>query len=116
LRSHFPTLLHRASKTFQKRNTWVGREKKSHIETYRLKNDALLVLVKEIGKLNEYVASDKGNVDYDCEAGDQVIFKEAIYVQAILSLCLTNYAYRHEGLWGSRSIHPYFIDLCTSWW
>jgi hypothetical protein len=32
-----------------------------------------------------------------------------------LSLCLTNYALRREGVWGSRCIDPYFLDLGTSW-
>jgi hypothetical protein len=31
-----------------------------------------------------------------------------------LSLCLTNYALRHEGVWGSGCIRPH-IDLGTSW-
>jgi hypothetical protein len=30
------------------------------------------------------------------------------------SLCLTNEALRHEGLWGSGCIHPRFLDLSTS--
>jgi hypothetical protein len=32
-----------------------------------------------------------------------------------LSLCLTNYALRHECVWGSRCIDPRFLDLGTSW-
>jgi hypothetical protein len=32
-----------------------------------------------------------------------------------LSLCLTNYALHHEGVWGSGCIEPYFLDLSTSW-
>jgi hypothetical protein len=32
-----------------------------------------------------------------------------------LSVYLTNYALRHEGVWGSRCIDPYFFDLGTSW-
>jgi hypothetical protein len=32
-----------------------------------------------------------------------------------LSLCLTNYALRHEGVWGSGCIDTYFLDLGTSW-
>jgi hypothetical protein len=32
-----------------------------------------------------------------------------------LSLCLTNSALRHEGVWGSGYIDPYFLDLGTSW-
>jgi hypothetical protein len=32
-----------------------------------------------------------------------------------LSLCLTNYALRHEGVWGSGCINPHFLDLGTSW-
>jgi hypothetical protein len=32
-----------------------------------------------------------------------------------LSLCLSNWALRREGVWGSRCIHPHFLDLCTSW-
>jgi hypothetical protein len=32
-----------------------------------------------------------------------------------LSLCLTNYAQRHEGLWESRCIDPRILDLGTSW-
>jgi hypothetical protein len=32
-----------------------------------------------------------------------------------LSLCLTNWALRHEGVWGSGFIDPRFLDLGTSW-
>jgi hypothetical protein len=32
-----------------------------------------------------------------------------------LSLCLTNQALRHEGVWGSGCIDPHFFDLGTSW-
>jgi hypothetical protein len=32
-----------------------------------------------------------------------------------LSLCLTNYAPRHEGVRGNGYIDPYFLHLCTSW-
>jgi hypothetical protein len=32
-----------------------------------------------------------------------------------LSLCSTNQALRHEDLWGSGCIYPYFLDLSTSW-
>jgi hypothetical protein len=31
-----------------------------------------------------------------------------------LSLCLTNEALRHEGVWGSGCIEPHFLDLGTS--
>jgi hypothetical protein len=32
-----------------------------------------------------------------------------------LSLCFTNQALRHEGVWGSGCIDPCFLDLSTSW-
>jgi hypothetical protein len=32
-----------------------------------------------------------------------------------LSLCLTDYALRHEDVWGSGCIDPRFLDLGTSW-
>jgi hypothetical protein len=32
-----------------------------------------------------------------------------------LSLCLTNQAQRHEGVWGSGYINPRVLDLGTSW-
>jgi hypothetical protein len=32
-----------------------------------------------------------------------------------LSLCLTNQALRHEGVWGSGYIDPHLLDLGTSW-
>jgi hypothetical protein len=32
-----------------------------------------------------------------------------------LSLCLTNYALRHEDVWGSGCINPHFLGLGTSW-
>jgi hypothetical protein len=32
-----------------------------------------------------------------------------------MSLCLTNYALRHEGVWGSGCIDPHFLNLGTSW-
>jgi hypothetical protein len=37
-------------------------------------------------------------------------------VKVKLSLCFTNEALRHEGVWGSGCIYPYFHDFCTSWW
>jgi hypothetical protein len=36
-------------------------------------------------------------------------------VKVKLSLCLTNLALRHEGVWGSWCIDPHFLDLSTSW-
>jgi hypothetical protein len=36
-------------------------------------------------------------------------------VKVKLSLCLTNYAIHHQGLWGSGCIDPHFLDLSTSW-
>jgi hypothetical protein len=36
-------------------------------------------------------------------------------VKVKLSLCLTNQALSHEGLWGSGCIEPHFDDLSTSW-
>jgi hypothetical protein len=36
-------------------------------------------------------------------------------VKINLSLCLTNYALRHEDVWGSGCIDPCFLDLGTSW-
>jgi hypothetical protein len=36
-------------------------------------------------------------------------------VKVKLSLCLTNWALRHEGVWGSGCIDPHFLDLGTSW-
>jgi hypothetical protein len=44
--------------------------------------------------------------------------KSVIYVKGKkvkLSLCLTNYALRHEGVWESGCIDPHFLDLGTSW-
>jgi hypothetical protein len=32
-----------------------------------------------------------------------------------LSLCFTNQALRHEGVWGSGCVDPHFLDLGTSW-
>jgi hypothetical protein len=36
-------------------------------------------------------------------------------VKVKLSLCLTNQALRHEGVWWSGCIGPHFLDLGTSW-
>jgi hypothetical protein len=33
-----------------------------------------------------------------------------------LSLCLTNWALRHEDVWGSGCIDPRFLERGTSWW
>jgi hypothetical protein len=33
-----------------------------------------------------------------------------------LSLCLTNYALHHEGVWGSGCIAPHFLDLGSTHW
>jgi hypothetical protein len=38
-----------------------------------------------------------------------------IVVKVKLSLCLTNYVLRHEGVWGSGRIDPHFLELGTSW-
>jgi hypothetical protein len=32
-----------------------------------------------------------------------------------LSLCLTDYALRQEGVWGSGCLVPHFLDLDASW-
>jgi hypothetical protein len=42
-----------------------------------------------------------------------LLYKTKIKVK--LSLCLTNFALRHEGVWGSGCGDPYFLDLGTSW-
>jgi hypothetical protein len=36
-------------------------------------------------------------------------------IKVKLSLCLTNWALRHEGVWGSGCIDPHFLDLGASW-
>jgi hypothetical protein len=36
-------------------------------------------------------------------------------VKVNLSLCLTNKALRHEGVWRSGCIDPHFLDLGTNW-
>jgi hypothetical protein len=36
-------------------------------------------------------------------------------VKVKLSLCITNSALRHEGVWGSGYIDPHFLDIGTSW-
>jgi hypothetical protein len=41
--------------------------------------------------------------------------KEAVKGKVKLSLCLTNEALRHEGVWGSGCIDPHFLDLGTRW-
>jgi hypothetical protein len=38
-----------------------------------------------------------------------------IIIKVKLSLCLTNYALRHEDVWGSGCIDPRFLELGTSW-
>jgi hypothetical protein len=41
------------------------------------------------------------------------IYRRIISVK--LSLCLTNWALRHEDVWGSGCIDPHFLDLDTIW-
>jgi hypothetical protein len=36
-------------------------------------------------------------------------------IKVQLSLCLTNWALRHEGVWGSECMDPYFLYLGISW-
>jgi hypothetical protein len=38
-----------------------------------------------------------------------------VKVKVMLSMCLTNKALRHEGVWGSGCIDPHFLDLGISW-
>jgi hypothetical protein len=38
-----------------------------------------------------------------------------VKVKVKLSLCLTNIALSHEGVWGSGCIDSHFLDLGTSW-
>jgi hypothetical protein len=111
LHSHFPILLSRAPETFLTRNRWICRKKNSHIENYSLKNDAVLLLpVKVIGKLNKQVECENSNVNYDCGAGDKIM----IFEKAELSLCLTNYTLRREGVSGRKPIYPGSLDLGTN--
>jgi hypothetical protein len=44
-----------------------------------------------------------------------VIVKLTTKVKEQLSLCLTNWALRHEDVWGSGRIDPRILDLGTSW-
>jgi hypothetical protein len=38
-----------------------------------------------------------------------------LYKKVKVPLLLTNLALRHEDVWGSGSIDPYFLDVDTSW-
>jgi hypothetical protein len=38
-----------------------------------------------------------------------------LVIKVNLSLCLSYYALRHEGVWESGCIDPRFLDLGTSW-
>jgi hypothetical protein len=38
-----------------------------------------------------------------------------IKVKVNLTLCLTNKALRHKGVWGSGCIDPDFLDLGSGW-
>jgi hypothetical protein len=40
---------------------------------------------------------------------------DPLTINCKLSLCLTNWALRHEGVWGSGCTDPHFFDLGTSW-
>jgi hypothetical protein len=53
----------------------------------------------------------KCNVPSAFRVGETAQMNAAVKV----SLCLTNYALRHEGVWGSGCIDPHFLDLGTSW-
>jgi hypothetical protein len=44
-----------------------------------------------------------------------VLIAYILKVTVKLFLCLTNYALRHEGVWGSGRMNPHFLDLGTSW-
>jgi hypothetical protein len=39
----------------------------------------------------------------------------SLNVKGQLSLCITNEALYHEGVWGSGCIDPCFLDLSTNW-
>jgi hypothetical protein len=55
-------------------------------------------------------------VCYLCHFSKPVaILTERMDIKVKLSLCLTNYALRHGGVWGSGCIDPNFLDLGTSW-
>jgi hypothetical protein len=43
------------------------------------------------------------------------VFKGKVKVKVKLSLYLVNYALRHENVWRSGCINPYFLDLGISW-
>jgi hypothetical protein len=52
-----------------------------------------------------YNYSSSSNKNTNCSIG-----------KANLSLCLTNQALQHEGVWGSERIEPrFFFELGTSW-
>jgi hypothetical protein len=46
---------------------------------------------------------------------NKILFTKKIKVKVKLSLCLTNQALHHEGVWESGCIDPHFLDLGTNW-
>jgi hypothetical protein len=65
---------------------WLPADTGLNIITVRTLNITLLVAVKSYGSHN-----------------------------SVLSLFLTNYALRHEDVWGSVCIDPHFLHLGGSW-
>jgi hypothetical protein len=63
----------------------------------------VLVVVKYISSVNSLPVFISRNLPLLCKTIGKV------------SLCFTNYALRHEGLWESGCIDPHFVDLGTSW-
>jgi hypothetical protein len=51
---------------------------------------------------------------YNVHASTQFT-SQNLAMKAVKSLCGTNQALCHEGLWGSGCINPHFLDLGTSW-
>jgi hypothetical protein len=86
-----------------------------------------MITVGEDSSLIKYRNAQVGGasyVPYEISVPTQLCFSWKIinlYSVAVrpckvkLSLCLSNWALCHEGIWGSGYIDPHFLNLSTSW-
>jgi hypothetical protein len=52
---------------------------------------------------------------YNHQIYNPQLFVTQPLIKVKLSLCSTNYALYHEGVWGSGCVYPHFLDFGTSW-
>jgi hypothetical protein len=86
-----------------------------HASTPAPGNQTIANLLLTQRRVSEGDSNDELQCSTLTDAWDYATYHhQCCVLQVKLSLCLTNQALRHEGVWGSGSVDPHFLDLVNS--